>query len=486
LPAASAPAPAGPAAPDKTPAAPKENPSIADGLICEIIDVSKEPPGEPQWFWIEAVPLHPAKYLAPEVEYDVQNKRLEVVVKAIDRRRLPPQGAKVAWQVQDDPALRQASPSKVKGEVTAEAPELTLFAVIQPRKDSVEVLLDVDGYPRAFLFDVLCDHPRGRQPRKLLKYWDVQFLEPKETTLWLPDGAKVGFKLRVDVPPGWFEQPGRALQVGILDDEQETQRFRGDRRFDLRLLPAEAAGELALETSVGDLQAEIETVAHPNQDLEIVAELEGANRRDQRTIKLDRDPPEIRLRGLRPRAVQGQSLTLELPVHDERSGVKKVEARIDLDGAAEVKPALAAPSEDDPNLFVASLPVKELPAGEYTVLVQATDWVGNKSENKKLPFEIVKAPPMGDTEPANRVTQFNGKVTWNGRPGLRVTVTATGPKNATAMADAAGRFTLADLPPGDYQLTFKGKVKGVDTQFSQALTINPPGKKPQEKSFDAR
>jgi hypothetical protein len=484
LPAASPPAPAAPAAPDKTPPAPKENPSIADGLICEIIDVSKEPPGAPQWFWIEAVPLHPAKYLAPEVEYDVQNKRLEIVVKAIDRRRLPPQGAKVAWQVEHDPALRQASPSKVKGEVTAEAPDLTLFAVIQPRKDPVEVLLDVDGYPRAFLFDVLCDHPRGRQPRKLLKYWDVQFLEPKETVLWLPDGARVGLKLRVDVPPGWFEQPGRALHVGIRDDERETQRFRGDRRFDLRLLPAEAAGELALDASVGDLQAEIETVAHPNQDLEIIAELEGANRRDQRTIKLDRDPPEIRLRGLRPRAVQGQSLTLELPVRDDRSGVKKVEARIDLDGAAEVKPALAAPSEDDPNVFVASLPVKELPVGSYTALIQATDVVGNKSENMKLPFEIVKAPPMGDAEPAKRGAQFVGKVAWNGRPGLRVTVTVTGPKNTMVMADdATGRFTLADLPPGDYQFTFKGRVKGVDTQFSQAVTIDPPGKKPQEEIF---
>lgn len=457
---------------------------IPDGLLCEFVDVSTQPPGAPQWYWLAVAPLHPRQYLAePVVKYDWDDKRIEISIRPRDASLLPAKGAKVKWRC-EDPLLREATPSTIEGIVTREAPELELFAAVEPLKDRpLEVLLDVDGYPRAFLYDVWCDRPRGAAPGKVVNFAVLNILEPEANPTWLADGSPVTLKLRLDVPPGWFDEPGRLLKTGILGDERQIRQFSSDRLFDVRLLPAAAPGELAIETSVGDLEATFATMAHPNQDIELAAELIGADQIDQRTVKLDRDPPVLQLARVNPKAVQGQELVVQIPVSDARSRVAKVEIGIDREGTGELKqPVQAALSKTGKDIFVATLPVKELPVGEYTGLVRAVDLVGNASKAAKFPFEIV-APGGG---PEKKTARFNGKVLWNGRAGKGFTVEATGPKNDSAKADSQGAFSFAELPPGEYKLTFKGVINNKEVEFTEPLTIAQPTAKPQEKTFNGR
>lgn len=482
-----APAANQPPAADKPPAAaaPPGTP-IPDGLVCEFIDATTEPPGATQRYWLAVAPIHPRQYLAePEVKYDWDDKQIVILIRPRDVSLLPAAGVKVQWRC-EDPLLREAKPSTVEGVLSREAPQLKLFAAVEPLKDRpLEVLLDVDGYPRSFLYDVWCDRPRGAAPAKLFNFAVLNIVEPQANPTWLADGAPATLKLRLDVPPGWFDQPGRLLKTGILGDERESRNFSSDRLFGVRLLPAAAEGELALETSVSDLEATFNTASHPNQDIELAAELTETNLVDQRTIKLDRDPPEFRLERVNPKAPRGQELVVQIPVSDARSRVAKVEVGIDRDGTGELKqPVQATASKSGKDLFVATLPTKELPIGDYTALVRAVDLVGNASKAAKFPFEITR--PAGDAMTAKKTARFNGKVSWNDRPAKGFTVIAAGPKSETVKADGNGAFTFAELPPGEYKLTFKGVMNNREVEFSEPLTIAPPTAKPQEKTFNGR
>ena len=475
--------PAAAAAGDKTSAAP-----IPDGLACEIIDVTTDPRGARQWYWIAVEPMHPQRYLAdPIVRYDLVEKRIAIKIQPRDETRLPEEGVKVEWR-RDAPIWRKTTPVTIKGVVTREHPELPLYVSVEPVKDlALEVLLDVDGYPRAFCYDIKCDGQYGDVSRKVKNNFALDIVEPREDGAWLRGTPQVALKLRLDVEPGWFDQKGcllkTSIKAGLAEDEQQTKVFSRDRRFDARLLPVAAAGELAIETSVGDLEATFETGAHPNQDVELLAELTGTNLFAQRELRLDSDPPELHPLSADFKTARGQDLEVRIRASDERSGVDKVEVGIDRNG--ELKPpdlVLARRSDTEKDAFIATLPTKELPVGRHAALVRAIDRVGNPTNVEKFYFKVL--PPGTDPGgPARKTVRLNGRVFANGQVGKYFSVHATGPIDEDRKADAQGAFAFPALPPGEYKLTFKGPINNREVEFTRPLTITAPSEKPLEKTF---
>ncbi|HWB09349.1 MAG TPA: hypothetical protein VG826_09005 [Pirellulales bacterium] len=482
------PKPPAPETPEPTPSTKTEAPTpevatglpVGDGLICEVTDLSTDLPGAQQRFWIDVVPLHPRYYVIPTVRYNAQSRRIELIIKPRFPGRLPPEGSTVRWYsegLEDDL-------NPIGGVLTADQRELSLpsppiDASKIPKNQAVHVLVDIDGYPRAFRYDVRCDRPSGDASETELA--DLQFLNPPSTPpTWLKNSMPIGVKIRADGPRGWFEEPGHFIEVGIHGDPRQTVAFDSDRRCDVLLLPAENDGDFLVETRVDDLQAQFRSDAYPDQEISLVASL--GSTADERTVGLDGNSPLIK--ALTPRPIyEGNDMLLSVVVTDDRSGLDKVEAAVDADDSGEVKQWQWA-SEDDrsPGTYTVKLPTKALSPRRWTALVQAKDLAGNTTVVERVRFEVVPKPAPGAGGPKKNTTRVDATVTFNSRAAPNFRGKFTGPKTGSVQADREGRFSV-ELPPGGYKFEFEGVVNNTKVKFIQELTVDPPGDKPQRATL---
>ncbi|HEV3343820.1 MAG TPA: hypothetical protein VG125_25830 [Pirellulales bacterium] len=480
-----APAPANKTAP--MPEAEKGLP-IGDGLICEVTDLSTDLPATSQRFWIDVAPLHPRQYLNPSVRYDPQSRRLVVVVRPRFPGRLPPEGTHVGWYTE---GLEGDELNRVGGDLPLGQPEIALpsppiDAAKIPKNRPVRVLVDVDGYPRAFRYDVRCDLPTG-DVRSETPAADLRFLQPPAAPpTWLKNGTPIGAKLRADVPRGWFERRDQFVQIGIYGDSRQTVALDSDRRFEATLLPAENDGDFLVDARVDELRAEFRTDAYPDQEITLVASLGSTadgSTTDERSVGLDGNAPVIKTLTPRPIYEGGGDLVLSVIVTDDQSGVDKVEAGVDVDDSGQIKEWKRA-SEDDksPGTYRVKLPTSSLSPRRWIALVQAKDRAGNASSVEHVPLEIVAKPATSGAGPKKNTTRVDGTVTFNSRAGSGFKGKFTGPKSGSVTADRNGQFTL-ELPPGGYKFAFEGVVNNTKVKFTQDLTVDPPGDKPQRATL---
>jgi hypothetical protein len=454
---------------------------IGDGLVCEVTDLSTDLPLDPQRFWIDLAPLHPRHYLNPWVRFDPQSHRLVVVVRPRLPGRLPPEGTHLRWYTE---GLEGDDLNPVGGDLPVEQPEIALpspplDASKIPKNRPVRVLVDVDGYPRAFRYDVRCDLPTG-DVRSETRAVDLRFLKPPATPpTWLKNGTPITVQLRADAPSDWFEQPDHFVEVGIHRDARQTAAFDSDRRFEAILLPAENDGDFLVEAHVDELQAGFRTDAYPDQEISLVASLGEAA--DDRTVGLDGNAPLIKVLAPRP-IYEGGDLVLSVIVTDDQSGVDKVEAAVDVDDSGQAKEWTRA-SEDDksPGTYLAKLTTKSLPPRRWVALVQAKDRAGNATPVERVRLEILaKAGASGKQKKST--TRVEATVTFNSLAGSGFKGKFTGPKSGNVTTDRNGKFSL-ELPPGGYKFEFEGVVNNTKVKFVQDLTVDPPGENPQRATL---
>jgi hypothetical protein len=452
---------------------------------------------------IEITPQRPAGYLDAVAHYNRATERLDIIVSAKNRDVIPPDGLQISADVTGVSAQLQRS---LKGVLKAPDFTATMYAHLAPTAlPEVTANVNVDDYPRAFVFRF----SRSTAPRDLTPTTDlaeVRIASPAEGKAYKAPVKGIDVVAEVDAPAGTFSEGDTTSNVEFGIDENQDRELQGE-RVEIRnadrqvsvyaksLLPD---GSLGLNTRVGDFHLTLSTGLADGRASVLGRLIVGGRPTWSKPVEilLDGSPPTIHA-AMPPnrQAEADDDLVVRVLTHQtvnevDLSGVKKVEAVFDSvasKGTVDAKPAAWEEGvPDGPNAWIVKLPTKGMGLGPQTVLVRATDNVGNVSDPLREPVTIVpkkpkeaavapKPPPKPDV--ANVVT---GKVQY-GDDAVKANVSLesfVGPQVPAVVSDASGKFTFPKVPPGKY--TLKAKTpEAIHNRFRTAemeVTVEPKPK----------
>ncbi len=454
--------------------------SLANGLIAAIHDDSLQ---RVSLVHFPVMPQRPSRFLRATAGYSERRQRVELRISAIDERLLPREGVKVQADFQE--ALKAGAQARTN-DVVSGAGEVVLSGEIPPQAGrKVIVHLDVDEYPRAFTFEVPCSgEHENLAPRERVEL-EVARL-PSGSSYRAPT-ATMPVELRVDLPSGTLLSSTDRLEVGI--DERRDRELRqdpvvrlfSDRHAEVTLAPLAEDGLVHLTTRVGDLKVDVPTAGLQNIRANVlVRAVIGDNEYFSKPVEvmLDGAAPHFDLPQLSPsRTVSaGTEVTLSMLMIDEaQSGIDKVEVAIDAAGAGAFgEQAAPLPATlNKAGRYEVKLPTTDLAPGSYTILVRASDRVGNVSEFLPLKGLIIAGTGTEGGETTNTVTgvvQFGKRnlegfeVTLQGEPPLEL---------APVISDAQGRFAIKKVPAGKYKVAARGIVRNKVSTAEVEITVKP-------------
>ncbi|MBX3442787.1 MAG: hypothetical protein KF774_10290 [Planctomyces sp.] len=508
---------------------------VSHGLICVVREVDPPAGVAPvlQVFRLPIRPLHPAEYLEARASYDPAKQRIAVHV----TRKHPEDRRPIKLQISNAQEFRGAVASE--GDLEDKSPDLYVSVPEDGLRRRVEV--GVDGYPRAFVFQMEC---RGEQTREYDRgHFDIRIRRLSvEGRPWafeaqggrwlpvknprLPMGEPVADERMLVSPQGLEFAPFRApvdvpLIVDLMADvpaavEAEIvlggpglndQTFPTDRQ---RTIELSLAGEqLALNCALSDWAPRITLVGRVNHETELVATLKfiDADRQlQERTfsaaVRLDGEAPVIDGTWLSDadgrRQLSQTPAESEAPVfawaevHDPGpgdAGIAEVQFQIgELPPIAGELRRRPAGSVSDRQLWAVNVRplLKDLPAGRMQpVEVTATDRLGRTADPRGFRFLLAAPakPAMAETPAAGGV--IRGKMTFNSRPmKLSVELQGVNPPRKVK-ADSSGAFEFRDVPPGTYTLKVKEAATGF-TYTGELAGVKPAaaGEAPQEHEIE--
>src|SRR5262249_2083757 len=131
------------------PEPPKEGPSARYGLIWVITDDQ----GKKTTQAMDISPLRPREYMQSFASYDADMGRINVSVKHLPGTPFPPNGSKIHADILAPKDL--ATARKLEDEIADANSEGTLFVRVDPNpKTTLSLGLNVDDYPRAFVYQI--------------------------------------------------------------------------------------------------------------------------------------------------------------------------------------------------------------------------------------------------------------------------------------------------------------------------------------------
>ncbi|MCE9605181.1 MAG: carboxypeptidase regulatory-like domain-containing protein [Planctomycetia bacterium] len=443
---------------------------------------------------IDFRPQRPRRYMDAVVGYNLGLERIEVRVVASDRAAVPPAGVKVKLNFPEP--LARGTEAQLEGIVNA--PDYTALLYVQaPPSDSrvQTVYLNVDDYPRAFTYHVPCGPPATNIP-EVADALELRILAPANGSMFKAPASVIPVELQVDAPIGSFDNDRDVLEVGI--DRDRDRDFRdeaplvlyADRQAEVFLNRWGTNGIVVIKTDVHDFKLEVPGGALQNLRANLVAKAQVGSRIAYSApleIGLDGAAPQISRLELKPGrtvAVGGELVVDAWSTDAEMSGTGKIEIGFDVDGSgkfSEKEPPLPALSVA-PTRWSLKLPTDKLVPGKATVLVRATDRVGNVGEYSKLALTVVSAADAAALARAAG-SRLTGTVRYGTDPLEKAVVSLLGAEDkqiATAESDAAGFFALEAVPAGTYKLTARGLAKNKPRKYEQPLTVPaPPAKVPR-------
>jgi hypothetical protein len=477
--------------PEKPPAEPpKPKVDVPSGLAMVVCDArSKEP--EPKWIqtYIFA-PLRPARYLDPTARYDTEEGKLEIAVALAADRDIPPCSQKapvrLTMAVRDSAgrAVKMLSqpggtglPGQTKALLYPGLARDALYALVRSDgRDTLRVELNVDDYPRAFLYEVGLNRVTSQRDLWRVRITDpprdpIRAMQPRDT---LP----VAFQ--VDAPEDSFVTRGArgpgddAVLLEIFDEQHpetsRAQRFSSDRQVKVELEEADAPGEMKVAAKVDDFTTELDAHGLENVIARVHAQIvRDRQPKDEDSVRviLDGRPPDFELALASPKVAKGESIRVTANVIRSLSDMTKFD--YGLQGDAEKQFAGKAKSVDVRGRSAAfALPTKELDPGEYTVLVRGENKAGN-FDFRALKVDVVE--PASAAQPGEKKITVRGTVRWlDGSPAAGVEVSIETPARS-AKTDAQGQFSIGDLPRGSYALKATGSTGGM--KASGKATADP-------------
>jgi hypothetical protein len=446
---------------------------VSDGLVCVITDVDRP---QEQWIhWLEIYPLAPRNYLQAQARYEAG--RIAVTVRPGDRTLCPvslgEEGAipiflhSAEMNVEANQAARIESLDQPPAEVWLAAPQ------DQQRRT---VWLDVDGVPRAFGFQVVCQTgARGDDLRQQEWNIDIRQLatDPEDPRPAVRDRERpMAFRvdqtlwvdLHVDMPINAFEGATHEDVIEIGMGEESPIRFFADRAARTQLLEVRD-GTLVLHTTVTDHRVPFDiTGRRGNIRLAARATYRGSEKRDLVPFILDGDPPRVtRLSFSGSTIPHGTKLPVQVTAEDAGSGVAVIRLGFDRNGNGQLDEA-DQPIDLEQAFGTVQLDTSELQVGRtYRVLAQAEDRVGLTSSLEQREIQIV--PPREekkDTPPTKG--NIRGVVLFGGVAAVSrnlVTVSIEGSGIPPVRTGAGGSFEFRDVPAGTYTLKASGSFSGM-------------------------
>lgn len=475
----------GDAPPKETKTDDKPKVSVRHGLILVATD---EKSGRSAIRRLTFKPQRPRRYVQATAGYDVNRQRLQIQVSAVNPSRIPPTGIKVHCGFAEP--LPDGTEAQLDDVIRPTRPEVNLYAVMPMELNAtVTAFLDVDGYPRAFAWRIPCYRPSSRLP-PIADMMDVRILHPKSGTAFPAPAATVPVQLQVDAPAGAFESEADWIEAGIdIDRDREfrdesTLRLYADRQADVLLRGFGESGRISFDAQVGDFELQIPGAAIQNVRVNLLARLSVGRRSvwsEPVEILLDQAGPKVERIQLRPdrTVLAGDDLEVIVQTADHAmSGVAKVEVGFDVARSGQfdesLPPVEAVAGEG--STWVAMLPTGDVAPGTYTILVLASDEVGNTSEFGKVKIRIL-TPEQAEALTKAAVNRISGNVYYGKDPLPKADVwleDEDGEQIGSVKTNSRGYFEITEVPPGKYRLKARGLARNRPRTAEREIEIKPP------------
>jgi len=464
--------------------------SVTHGLILVVQDPAAETVG---LRLIRISSQRPRRYVLASAAYDLTAGKLNLRIEARDPAVLPEAGVPIVARVGDD-APRPLDVT-LSGRLDPAKPSLVLTADVAPDEGRlVTTELDVDGFPRAFLFRFF---PNATQPNvpEWVERSRLKILTPAGGTAFRSPLETIALTAQVDVPVGTFLDPRDELLIGVdanrdrVFRDEEPLRLGSDRQVDIRWLNDPKATSFDLLALVEDFQLDVPAGRLRDTRVNLLAQLRAEGRdswSDPVEVILDGQPPRVGAVRIMPGrvAVLGQPLEVSLNVDDDLSGVLSVRCGFAKPGTEQFadKPPPVDAGLTGGGTWAASVPTEGLVRGSYRLLLQATDRVGNASRPEAVLIELRSEAEMEAER--NQPKSVAGVVVHGSTPVAGATVELFPPEAdpppaalASRITDSQGRFQFDRVSPGDYRLSARGLVRNVRRRQEQNVTV-PQGNRP--------
>ncbi|HTN77302.1 MAG TPA: hypothetical protein VL096_18715, partial [Pirellulaceae bacterium] len=278
------PMPATPGAPPAPPAAPMPIPPAAllhaeRGILCEFVSTDGFAP--PQRLWLDVAPLHPSQYVEVGFAPNLAQRSIAAKVSLIPNgpHRWPTHDCDVRWE-----KLDTADPLKPAGRADTRdllKNPLTISEQLPPGKESANVVLSIDGYPRAmeYLAPLFGKAERIQSRRSYLRLILLtQDKEQKpvtitERTRYFQTLDKIDYWVQADVPPTGSGAEDYLFRVHVVQasdageqGEDTAREYLADRDFTVELSKDQtAAGRFWLRSRVDDLRGTLKLAGLTNR-----------------------------------------------------------------------------------------------------------------------------------------------------------------------------------------------------------------------------
>ena len=465
----------------------KPETSIRHGML---LVVRRRDTGETLLRRIDFRPERPRRYVRPKVGYDVASERIVVDVVPRDRAAVPPEGIDVTCEFPEP--LARGTEAQLQGRIQPPDYQARLYVEAPASESRVQTLyLTIDGYPRAFVYRVPCGPPAVDLP-EAADVLEARITAPAEGTMLKAPLDSIPVQLQIDAPVGAFDNDRDVVEVGIDRDRdrdfaaEPTLRLRSDRQADVFLKDFGRNGIVTLRTEVRDFRVAVPAGGLQNARVNLAARVQTASQTAwSRPVELGLDgaAPQLSRIELRPDRIVPIGAALEVEAYSvdaEMSGTAQVEIGFDLGAVgkfSEAAPPVKADGKTAPR-WTAKLPTAPLAPGPVTLLLRATDRVGNVGEYVKVRLTAIS--PGEAAAMAAAGARVTGTVRYGDAPLPKVRITlvrADLKEQAAAESDEKGFFALEGVPAGAYRLTARGLARNRPRTFEQPLVVPAPPQK---------
>jgi tRNA A-37 threonylcarbamoyl transferase component Bud32 len=473
---------------------------IPYGMIVVVRDLETD-----RWFLRRVVisPRQPRSYLKAIAEYD-GTASLRIKVTATNHDLVPPEGIKLSAAFT---GISEQLDSTREATLRAPTYEATLSGVVPPNAPEViNVTIDVDDYPRAFIFRI------PRQTNSVVEpvtdAMDVRLEVQGEKRAFKAPDEKVPVILKVDAPYNTFGDGNEAyVEVGIDSDQdrlladagEQQWTLRSDRQVSVAATNFALNGTLTLETKISDFSLDLTTNARI-RPVWVLSRLWAPPLEPVTSepieIKLDGAPPKIEEIRLPSSQIEvGKDLEITVFASD-LSGVAKVEAifeTLSSGNAQGEKPAWEVAQPNNEGGWVANLKTdKLLPGTRHQVLVKATDEVGHVSEGRSDEVQVVAKPVEGSQTPEqqnlSKFVDVKGRVLYRGQA-LKSMVKfdpPLAPPIGPVETDDGGNFTIRRVPVGKHTLKARGRGGAYYRNAELVIEVTKDSENPLSVALEAK